>query len=123
MNGADINERARSRGPGSASEVRVLIPEPVTDRCLSGYLNSRRSSIKVTRVGTNVLAEQTMSWEADGGGQRRGRTESEERQTQASSKPPRCALPCPGGKINASPSATSPRGRPTTVTSGTVFLE
>lgn len=53
-------------------------PQPVTDCCLSGHLNSRRSSIKVTRVATNVLAEQTMSRQADGGAQLRGRTMSGE---------------------------------------------
>lgn len=58
---------------------------------MSGHLNSRRSSIKVTRVATNVLAEQTMSWEADGGGQLWGRMMSGGKANTTSSNP-RCAL-------------------------------
>lgn len=50
---------------GSASELLGPVPLAVTDWCLSGYLNSERSSIKVTCFGTNVLAEQTMSPDAD----------------------------------------------------------
>lgn len=117
---ADINERVLSRGPGSASEALVLIPL-AGDRLVFEWL-FKFQSIKVTRVATNVLAEQTMSWEADGGGQHRGRMTSGGMSDTASSNPTLRALQ-PGEKINASPSATSPRGRPSALTSGTVFSE
>lgn len=102
----------RHVGPGQPVRYLSSSPQPVTDWCLSGYLNSRRSSIKVTRVATNVLAEQTMSREADGGGQLRGRTKSGERRTRRLLKPPpppppphhpAVRSPARGGQINVSP--------------------
>lgn len=62
--------------PGQPVRYSSLSDEPLTDWCLSGYLNSRPLSMKVTRVASNVLVEQTMSWEQDGGEQLQGRTAS-----------------------------------------------
>lgn len=59
----------RHVGIGSASELLVLTHPPtpddptpplhrrsvVTDRCLTGHLNSSRSSIKVTRVAADFI--------------------------------------------------------------------
>lgn len=82
--------------PGQPVRWSSLSHKLLTDWCLSGYLNCRPSSMKVTRVASNVLVEQTMSWE-----QRRrwaapgSHTHGQQRTKIATHLTPRCAPSCP----------------------------
>lgn len=71
--------------------------------------------MKVTRVASNVLVEQTMSREQDGGEQRRGRTHGRQRTKMATHLTRRCA------PLQSSSGSAS--DLPVLVTSGMPHLE
>lgn len=103
LRGGDINER----GFCHVGQVSHWAPCPypphakaVTDWRLSGYLNSGHSSIKVTHIAANVLAEQTMSREADGSGAR----QEEPQQTRLLLDP----WGPPGGRLTPQPREDDP---------------